>query len=647
MLDCQASIAIIQASLMNLVKFRGNIQWSGAIKSDLTAVCSGKHRICSFCLFLLLTFIPLHAADRAQVNTTVPVLGLTKKSIPPEVADELKHLDPRADGWVTEIVNDAAGIQFKTMNKAMHEGGETLTKHLADMVADDFTCDPLRPSPTPVSFTDGAVKVWRYKKTADGNLYKGASGLAQALNHLQSPLQNEKANTEAFPFDMHFKITRVQVESASSTTRVIVESHGHNPSLTLQQHATWECTWIPARKRGGLPQLLKISVIDYEEVTSPHRETPWFTDTTASVMGWTSESNDPLLVGIDDWRKQLDWRLTQDVTGPHGLSVGDVNGDGLEDLYVCETGGLPNRLLIQKEDGTIRDASENSGANFLEPSASSLLIDLDNDLDLDLVLATGRYVLFLANDGKGHFERRFEHTSDSVIRSLSAIDYNGDDRLDIYACGYYARSGDRLGLGRPVPYHDANNGVRNFLLQNNDWSFKDVTAETGLDANNRRFTYAAAWEDFDNDGDPDLYVANDFGRNNLFRNDSGFFTDVAAEAGVEDLSAGMSVSWGDYNRDGWMDLYVGNMFSSAGNRIAFQRKYRPGEDSTPFQRHARGNSLFLNQGDGTFLDTSEEANVTLGRWAWCSSFADVNNDGWEDILVVNGMVTGTDDTGDL
>lgn len=589
----------------------------------------------------------LKAAERTTTNNAVPIVGLSKKNVEPGVANELKHLDPRADGWVTEIVNDAAGIQFKKLNKALHEGPTALTKQLQEMIADNFNCDPLRPNPEPVSFDDGTLKVWRFKKTGNSNKLRGIDGLTKAIQQLQSPLAAKNIDLSSVSFDMHFKIIRVHVESASSTTRVIVESHGKNPNITLQQHATWDCTWIPARKRGGLPQLSDINVLDFEEVTSPSYDTPWFTDCTASVMGWHANSNDPLLRGIDDWRKQLDWRLTQDVTGPHGLSVGDVNGDGLEDLYVCETGGLPNRLLIQNPDGTVRDASNGSGVNFLEPSASSLLVDLDQDSDLDLVLATGRYVLFLANNGKGIFERRFEHTSDSVLRSLSAIDYNKDGKLDIYACGYYARSGDRLGLGRPVPYHDANNGVRNFLLQNNHWQFTDVTKAVGLDTNNQRFSYAASWEDFDNDGDPDLYVANDFGRNNLFRNDAGKFTDIAAEAGVEDLSAGMSVSWGDYNRDGWMDLYIGNMFSSAGNRIAFQRKYRSGDDASDFQRHARGNSLFLNQKDGTFLDVSEEANVTLGRWAWCSSFADINNDGWEDILVANGMVTGTDDTGDL
>ena len=198
-----------------------------------------------------------------------------------------------------------------------------------------------------------------------------------------------------------------------------------------------------------------------------------------------------------------------------------------------------------------------------------------------------------------------------------------------------------------MPYHDANNGVRNVLLRNTGSGFKDITEEVGLNQNNQRFSYAAAWEDFDNDGDMDLYVANDFGRNNLYRNDGGRFVDIAASAGVEDISAGMSVSWADYNGDGWMDLYVGNMFSSAGNRIAFQRQYRDGDALGSFQRHARGNSLFLNQGDGTFLDTSLEAGVTRGRWSWSSPFVDWNNDGWEDILVANGMVTGTEDTGDL
>jgi hypothetical protein len=334
------------------------------------------------------------------------------------------------------------------------------------------------------------------------------------------------------------------------------------------------------------------------------------------------------------------------------LAVGDANGDGLDDVYVAETGGLPNRLLIQSPDGTVRDAAAEMGIDIIEPTQAALFVDLDNDGDQDLLASVSRFVVLFENDGNGKFRSHPLLQTSSMMRSLAAIDYNGDGLLDVYACGYSLRSpGDSVGLGRPLPYHDANNGAPSYLMRNQGgFRFQDVTDATGLDQNNSRFSYAAAWEDFDNDGDPDLYVANDFGRNCLYQNDGGMFTDVAAEAGVQDIAAGMSVSWGDFNRDGLPDIYVGNMFSSAGNRIAYQRQFRKDVDDETlemYRRHARGNSLFQNMGDGTFQDVSQSAAVTEARWAWGSSFADINNDGWQDLLVGNGMVTGTDDSGDL
>ena len=98
-----------------------------------------------------------------------------------------------------------------------------------------------------------------------------------------------------------------------------------------------------------------------------------------------------------------------------------------------------------------------------------------------------------------------------------------------------------------------------------------------------------------------------------------------------------------------MDLYVGNMFSAAGNRIAYQRSFKEGTEASTrniMQRHARGNSLFANAGDGSFRDVSLSARVTMGRWAWGSLFVDVNNDGKQDIFVANGLVT-QEDTADL
>ena len=109
---------------------------------------------------------------------------------------------------------------------------------------------------------------------------------------------------------------------------------------------------------------------------------------------------------------------------------------------------------------------------------------------------------------------------------------------------------------------------------------------------------AVSFSDYDLDGDQDLYVANDFGRNRLWRNDGGKFTDVAEALGVQDQAAGMGVDWGDINGDGRPDLYVSNMYSSAGRRIAYQPGYRAGStndagDLAGIQRLAQGNSLFV------------------------------------------------------
>ncbi len=280
-----------------------------------------------------------------------------------------------------------------------------------------------------------------------------------------------------------------------------------------------------------------------------------------------------------------------------------------------------------------------------------MFLDLDNDGDQDLAIATTGGLLIMENDGAAHFTLRTRlGTQRTDVQALTSCDYDNDGDLDLYLCVYRPSHGRSRG---DFIFHNATTGGPNVLFRNDtfadQWDFYDATFESGLDDGATRYSLAAAWEDYDQDGDQDLYVANDYGRNYLYENQGGHFRDVTAMAGLSDTGFGMSASWGDYNRDGRSDLYIGNMFSSAGSRITRQeafQQYASPQQRAVYQRMAKGNTLFAQQADGTFQEISGQADVEMGRWAWSSVFADLNNDGWEDFVVANGYIT-SDDTGDL
>jgi len=416
----------------------------------------------------------------------------------------------------------------------------------------------------------------------------------------------------------------------------------------FQATAVWHTDWTDQEPY----RLRSVRVEDYREAT-PGQGKIEFVDIAPQVLANTGTYADQLAHSFDYWRARSDRSLVADLLGAQGVVVGDVNGDLLDDVYVLQPGGLPNRLFLHQPDGTAVDVSQEAGVAILDFCRSALLIDLDNDNDQDLVVGLAWSAVVFENDGTGKFSKRTEVPSDGQINSMAAADYDGDGDVDFYLCGRDASGAmkaEQGALGIPMPYYDANNGGPNKLLRNDGgFGFVDVTKEAGMDVNNRRFSLACAWEDFDNDGDQDLYVSNDFGRNNLFRNDSGTFTDIAVEAGVVDIGPGMSAAWGDHNGDGLMDLYVGNMWSSAGNRITLQKQFLPGADQSTRQqarRHARGNSVYVNNGDSTFRDVTHQSGANMARWAWSSNFIDLNNDGAQDLAVANGMITAGD-TGDL
>lgn len=558
-----------------------------------------------------------------------PTIRLERPPMNQALAPIIERLDPADDeGWDTEVLSAMAQTQLEALLAPLR-GEEESSGPTTEIM-------PLRPTKLEKG-KPSTMSILRLGESADQPI-----PFRNALASLRTPFREDSK------LEIKVKIAGITVEPGETfSTEVIYLASGTGAHGTVQQNARWKLQWTKEKP----PRLLAAAVEQFEEIVPTSAASLRFEDLTASAFRHAPSFAAQLMRGVDYWRPRLQGDFGVDVNGLQGIAIGDADGDGLDDLFVCQQGGLPNKLYLRQADGTLRDHSAAANLDWMEVTRAALFIDLDNDGDQDLAMAQGWYWVLMENLGKAVFVKRFETRAPSNLHSLAAADYDLDGDLDLFFCG---RNPDReFGqsegiLGQPMPYHDANNGGANVFLRNEGaWKFSDATVESGLDRNNRRYSYACSWADYDLDGDPDLYVANDFGRNNLYRNDGGAFTDVAAEAGVEDMSAGMGATWGDYNNDGRPDLYVSNMFSSAGNRITYQRQFREGtgDSKAHFQRHARGNTLFSNSGSG-FDDVSEAAAVTMARWAWGAKFADLNNDGWEDLYVANGFIT-TEDTGDL
>lgn len=562
-----------------------------------------------------------------------------------------KREDPVVDGWDTERFSELAGKQLKLVGKLLGDVAQIDEAHCGQVSASDFRGE-LRPAKRKLAYSDDHWRVYR-KSLADS-----VSTASKTQRDFQSSiLPLAKLFQGATDRRFKFKIIRVDLDADQARTVCYFQMIGTGPKSwqlgedgevrRVQVNATWDCTWDVTDREH--PTLKTVAVSDYEEV---HSEKPsLFSDCTASQFQGIAALHDQLIYGRDHWYANLESSIGVEGRG-NGMAIGDANGDGLEDLYVCQPAALPNKLFLRNPDGTFRDASAFSGVDWLDSSRGALFVDLDNDGDQDLVVSLSSEILLHENDGQGSYQVRQTIQTNSRLFSLNAMDFDNDGQLDLYACGYSGANQIRPEdiFASPVPYHDANNGAENLLFrQRAPWQFADVTASVGLRQNNLRFSLASAWADMDLDGDLDLYVANDFGRNSLYRNDAGKFVDVAAEAGVEDIGPGMSCHWGDYDNDGWPDLYVSNMFSSAGSRITHTSLFKPDASQTDlegFRRHARGNTLFRNRRDGTFADEAISSGTSMGRWAWGSQLVDMNNDGWRDVYVTNGFVTA-DSNNDL
>jgi len=359
----------------------------------------------------------------------------------------------------------------------------------------------------------------------------------------------------------------------------------------------------------------------------------------------------------EDWEPPNEYFVHQANDRHPGLAVVDIDADGFDDLYLMDRWGR-NQLLRNRGDGSFEDLAPALGIDVDSHSSAAIFADFDNDGDPDLFLGrTLEPSAYFENEGDRFVDRSAEKVDGFLpylVSSLNAVDYDGDGLLDVYVSTYAATMiwrFDLSGFLRPADaarlremmrdpksresYMD-HVGPPNLLLRNRgDGSF-EVVEDPGVLASFRN-TYQATWADFDADGDPDVYLANDFAPDQALRNDGeGRFSDVTEELGFTLFALGMGASFGDYDRDGRQDLYVSNMYSTAGSRITSQLDYL----DPRFAESAKGNFLWRNEGD-SFRKVSGDPGFDVEKtgWAWGSQFADVDNDGFLDLVVLNGFYT--------
>ena len=332
-----------------------------------------------------------------------------------------------------------------------------------------------------------------------------------------------------------------------------------------------------------------------------------------------------------------------------GVAVFDYDGDGYPDIYFVNGAGMPslvkqgprhkNRLFRNNHDLTFTDVTDQAGVGGAGYGMGVAVGDYDNDGWPDLYVANVNGNQLFHNNGNGTFTDVTKkagvgggfHNGKKMWSVAAAwLDYNNDGLLDLFvsnycqwdpdtepACFVNGRNGERIScnprLYQPLP---------NTLYRNNgDGTFTDVSAQTGIAASLGR-GMGVAIADYDGDGYPDIFVANDNAPNQLFHNIRGErFEDVALEAGVAfgeggNVLSGMGVDFRDVRNDGLPAIWM----------TATEKQTFP---------------LFMNLGHGQFTEKTAVAGLamdTYGMSGWANGIADLDNDGWKDLFVARSNV---------
>lgn len=357
-------------------------------------------------------------------------------------------------------------------------------------------------------------------------------------------------------------------------------------------------------------------------------------------------------VGLADFRNFAGSRTSQmpEDIGP-GLAWGDFDNDGDDDLFLVSAGGslslppeqlLPCALFENAGDGTFRRV--NTFPEIRLHGTGAAWADYDGDGRLDLAVSGFNSLWLLHNDGGGRFTRD-PRIGDrpGFWTGVAWGDYDHDRRPDLHVCGYIdytaseadrEKSTEQVGSAVPFTLNPSSftPGLNLLLHQLADGTFRDVAGELKMQNPEGR-SLGAVWHDFDQDGWLDLYVANDVSDNVFYRNlGNGRFEDISHPALVADYRSAMGLAVGDYDRDGDDDLHITHWVAQE-NALYDNTwmQFNGGTNVPPPGQPAKYPLRFFEMADQRGL-----GQIALPFVGWGTEFADLDQDGWPDLLVVNG-----------
>ncbi|HEV7570987.1 MAG TPA: CRTAC1 family protein [Thermoanaerobaculia bacterium] len=407
-------------------------------------------------------------------------------------------------------------------------------------------------------------------------------------------------------------------------------------------------------KNAALPPAKKVSTTIASARSKPTTKGKFFTDVTAT-SGIKFEHR------MSDWLARLirSYSIKETETvlavppafGGSGIAAEDVNGDGNIDVLVLSGSG--NALYLGDGKGHFTDVTESAGLSWKRPDGrpgeprQPIIADFDNDglPDILITYADDDHRVY-RNLGNSKFEDVTARTNlggkGLVGGPATALDFDKDGLLDLYI-GYF---GDYVRGVLPTFARRNTNGLPNKLFRNKgNFVFEDVTAGSGVD--NTGWAQAINHLDFDGDGWEDLICGNDFGANAWYRNlGDGKFEEVSSKLGTDKPSYTMNIGITDLNRDGFPDVYISNIVTMNKDEkyvlpdAKTRLKFNPQKMAN--MRVVEANDLWTSTAKDNKL-VSYQQSQAIGRgykstgWSWGANFFDFDNDGDDDLYLVNGM----------